>query len=479
MIRKIKGSLFWKVFFLVSVFLLSVCLLLFGLIAWLTPKTYLNELNTELDLKVKNFLTELEQTAFEDSGGLFDRFIYTNNIYRVELYSPDGEQMELPTREQSENTVYEGAVAVETTYVVAAPSWCGTYSFSFLGSSEKYTLAVYGDAAEVSELENSFVRIFPFVLGIILCVALFASWLFSRIVTLPVLKICRVAEDMSEMKLNWKIESGKKRTDELGILQKSLNVLSQKLQKTMDDLRNANTRLEEELEQEKALEKAQMDFFSAASHELKTPVTVIKGQLEGMLLGIGAYKDRDKYLKKALKTTNSLQEMVGELLTVSRLEISGKEQKQEYFDCIPVINEYLSETEDLTVEKELTVNFAAETPAPINGNRLLLEKVFSNLIGNAVRYSKRGAVIDIKAEKSDDGGFQFSVENSGAHIPEEAIPKLFDAFYRVDVSRNRQTGGSGLGLYIVRKILALHNSQCNVRNTEKGVEFFFELQKTN
>lgn len=103
-----------------------------------------------------------------------------------------------------------------------------------------------------------------------------------------------------------------------------------------------------------------------------------------------------------------------------------------------------------------------------------MEKVFSNLIGNAVKYSPPKAVINITIEKQQSD-YLFSIENYGTHIPEEAIPKLFEAFYRVDTSRSRQTGGSGLGLYIVQKILQQHNSHCKVRNTENGVEFSFKL----
>jgi len=77
--------------------------------------------------------------------------------------------------------------------------------------------------------------------------------------------------------------------------------------------------------------------------------------------------------------------------------------------------------------------------------------------------------------REGQGSWQFSIENTGTHIPEEAIPKLFEAFYRVDTSRSRQTGGSGLGLYIVQKILQQHHSRCHVRNTQEGVAFFFEL----
>ena len=277
---------------------------------------------------------------------------------------------------------------------------------------------------------------------------------------------------MSDLQLDWELEE--QRTDELGTLKKSLNILSRNLQTALSDLKKANAKLEADIEHEKELEQAQMDFFSAASHELKTPITIIKGQLEGMLLKIGVYKDREKYLARSLNVANTLEDMVYELLTISRLQTSNSDFKIETFDCISLIRGYLSEIEDLIATKNLQLNQNFSTPVIIKGNKILIKKVFSNLIGNAVKYSPQGAIIDISIFKQKDG-YLFSIENSGTHIPKEAIPKIFEAFYRVDMSRSRQTGGSGLGLYIVQKILQQHDSCCNVCNTENGVKFFFEL----
>ncbi len=103
-----------------------------------------------------------------------------------------------------------------------------------------------------------------------------------------------------------------------------------------------------------------------------------------------------------------------------------------------------------------------------------MEKVFSNLIGNAVKYSPDRAEIRISVCENS-GRLTFSVENTGVHIPENCLPKLFDAFYRTDPSRNRKTGGSGLGLYIVQKILERHESRCLAENTGRGVRFSFTL----
>ncbi len=119
--------------------------------------------------------------------------------------------------------------------------------------------------------------------------------------TKPVLEISRVSEQMSRLDLTWQVDG--QRTDEFGTLGKSLNRLSQNLRAALADLRKTNEELKADIRREKALEQAQIEFLAAASHELKPPITVIKRQLEGMLLGIGAYKDREKYLLRSLRVT--------------------------------------------------------------------------------------------------------------------------------------------------------------------------------
>ena len=223
----------------------------------------------------------------------------------------------------------------------------------------------------------------------------------------------------------------------------------------------------------KQLDDSREEFVSNVSHELKTPITIIKGQLEGMLLGIGAYKDHEKYLARSLEVAATLETMVQEILTISRLE-TNVDFKMEHFDCAPMIHGYLREIDDLVATKELQIHLAIQSPTFINGNKLLIEKVFSNLISNAVKYSPHGASVDIILQNTN-GRFLFSVENTGTHIPEDDIPKLFDAFYRMEQSRSRRTGGSGLGLYMVQRILQQHNSYCEACNTENGVKFFFTI----
>lgn len=475
MIKKINSSLYAKVFLLTAGVLLAVSLLVFGLLAWLMPATYSGQLSAALKERTEAFVSELEQAGLSNSGGLFDAFLRDAAVYSVELYNAEGEPVPLPSLQYPPdgwgNTAYAAQTAVDAA-VETPPIFSGSYDVSFSGGEGQYLLLVYGAAEQVGELQRAFLRVFPVILLVVLAASLAVSGLYSRMITRPVLLLSDVSEKMAGLQLDQRIGTG--RTDELGRLEKSLDLLARRLSAALSELQSANRQLKADIEHEKELEQARTSFFAAASHELKTPITIIKGQLEGMLLGIGAYQDHQKYLARSLQVANTLEGMVQEILTVSRLEAAGAELKKERIDLVPAIRAYLDETEDLIAEKGLQVSLDLPPAVFALANRPLMEKVFSNLIGNAIRYSPRGALITIACfEKCGQAGF--SVENTGVHLPEEAFSKLFSPFYRVEESRSRKTGGSGLGLYLVQEILRQHGSECTACNTPDGVRFSFLL----
>ena len=209
-----------------------------------------------------------------------------------------------------------------------------------------------------------------------------------------------------------------------------------------------------DIEHEKELEQAQLDFFSAVSHELKTPITIIKGQTEGMILNVGDYQDRNKYLSRSLEIINTMESMVQEILTVSRMKSSKVGLRKEKMDFSDLLKR----------------EYALFPALQIVVDKMLIQKAINNIVSNAILYSPRGSSIYMDAF-SKNGSVVFQIENTGVHIPEAEIPKLFDAFYRMEQSRNRKTGGSGLGLYIVKTILEQHNIIYSLKNTDRGVLF--------
>lgn len=469
--RKINNSLFAKVFLSTAIMLLGVSLFVYSTIAVLMPKTYSNELNNVLNKQTQEFVGELENTILEKSGGLFDRFFQNNKISDIKLYDENGKEIDIPTNIINEN-VRSYASETTDTWFENIPILSSEFYFSFKNSPIRYTLVVNGMASEVTELRQAFVKMIPILLLFVLLVSSVMASIYSRIITKPVLRISRISRDMSNLKFSWHIEE--KHSDELGILERNLNVLSQKLATTLLDLQEANQKLEMDIIQEKELEQAQLMFFSAASHELKTPITIIKGQLEGMILGMGVYQNREKYLKRTLEVTNNLEIMVQEILTISKLQKIEDKFSKENIDCSFVINNYLAKVDNLVAEKELQIDFKIQGDVNIIANNELIEKIFANLISNAINYSPLNASINISLCRKEEF-LLCSIENTGVHIPENEFSNIFEAFYRIDQSRNKRTGGSGLGLYIVQKALQQHNSICKVCNTLDGVKFSFTI----
>lgn len=468
MIKRMRDSLAVKVFLLSLILLILCSFVTYFLIALFMPQTYSLYLNHTLTDKVEHFISRLELVDYHNSGALFDSFIENPDISKVELMNQNGSYIPLPTQAAH----YKGETSVISADDAQEPMTAQRYEVFFREDDMRYTLVVYGNAEPVNQIRQAILQIAPYVLLLIVLLAIFAALLFSYIVTKPVLRVSSMAEKMSQLSFDFHCEEN--RTDEIGVLQKSLNTMSRSLSAALFDLKSANLELQKDIEKEKERERARMEFFSAVSHELKTPITVIKGQLEGMLLEVGVYKDHKKYLARSLEVTGTLENMVQEILTFSRLETYEASISPHQFDISPSMKACLSSMEDLMLHKNLVLHTDIDTPALVWGDSRLLSKVIGNLISNAIFYSPPDHEVFIAAQ-NENGRFRFSIENTGVHIPQDALGKIFEPFYRVDQSRSRRTGGSGLGLCIVQKILALHGTKCDVQNTERGVCFSFCL----
>ena len=233
------------------------------------------------------------------------------------------------------------------------------------------------------------------------------------------------------------------------------------------------------MEQEREQEQRRMAFFAAASHELKTPVTILKGQIEGMEQKVGVYKDRDKYLARAGKVIATLQNMVQEILMISKMEAWDFSIEKKQMDFAELIRIQLAELNEFFEQKGMKLEVFLPDRCSCMADPGMLETVVKNILVNAVRYSPEGENMGVnlfeRQEKACGSKAVLEVENTGVWIPEQDLPRLFDAFYRVDSSRNRKMGGSGLGLYIVREILEQHQAEYELKNTTKGVLFRLEL----
>lgn len=362
-------------------------------------------------------------------------------------------------------------------------------SYPLTVGGESYTMFVTGGKQQVDQAMEILRQIFPYILAIAVCVAVLSALAASFYLTAPVVRLSRISRKMA--KLDYSERYTGKRTDEIGALGQDLNELADNLSGALTELRQANARLKSDIELEREQEKRRMAFFSAVSHELKTPITILKGHLSGMLQGVGEYRNRDYYLQRSQETAEKMEDMVQELLTVSRMETTPFTVAQT--DLAEQLRLQLAELTELfeTKELELVLDIPEHLYAEVNAS--LMEKVFRNLLTNALRYTPAGEGNQIRLQlRQQEKSIFFDIENTGAHIPEDALPHIFEAFYRVEQSRSRQMGGSGLGLYFVRMALEQHGArqifdghsgdvdcagEFGAENTKDGVRFYWQLHE--
>lgn len=229
----------------------------------------------------------------------------------------------------------------------------------------------------------------------------------------------------------------------------------------------------------KKLEQMRKDFVANVSHELKTPVTSIKGFTETLL--DGAMNDKDSlqaFLSIILKESDRLQSLIHDLLELSKIEQQGFQLNVQDFDLIPLLNDILTLLKSKADAKNIQLSLESEIDAVmIQGDLHRLKQVFINLVGNAISYTPSGGAVSISL-KAFEHKVQVKVKDSGIGIEKEEIPRIFERFYRVDRARSRNSGGTGLGLAIVKHLVEAHHGTIRVKSEiGKGSEFIIHLNR--
>ena len=461
MIKKIKSKLSVKVFLITSILMVACCSVTYLCISHFAPYIYSHDL-AEVEELADMLSEELSHIPKEEVQYFIQGYndILTKQYddeFAFHLFQNSGNEIALSDLNEFTGNKIDDYKSTDTTR---------EYEISFADSTEAYILLLAKNTNKESQVVLALQKTLPILSVAILLVSVIAAFFYTWYMTKPIKKISKLSKQMADMDFSGLCPTN--RTDEIGVLSHSLNDLSKKLAAALSELQEANQKLQADIDMERRLEKQRVEFFAAASHELKTPITIIKGQLQGMLYQVGRYKDRETYLAQSLEITDTLGKMVQELLTISRLDTPGYTCKKSNLNLSNLIIDRITAFEDLFMQKDLTASQSISPEIYILGDMQLLQKALDNLLGNAAAYSGAGNQVLIKLWKETETT-TLTIENTGAHIPDEAISKLFEPFYRVDQSRNRQTGGTGLGLYIVKTILDLHGAKIEITNTIQGV----------
>lgn len=296
---------------------------------------------------------------------------------------------------------------------------------------------------------------------------------FARRISKPIKELAELSKRMANLDFDAKYESGGK--DEIGVLGENFNIMSQKLEKAISELKSANNQLQQDIEQKEKIENMRSEFLGNVSHELKTPIALIQGYAEGLKESVNDdAQSREFYCDVIIDEAAKMNQMVKNLLTLNQLEFGAEEPLMERFDVVALMKGVLSSCEILIQQAEVTIDFIADEQMYVWADEFKTEQVFRNYLVNALHHVANEKRVQVQAALRENT-VHISVFNSGNPIPEADIDKIWQKFYKVDKAHTREYGGNGIGLSIVKAIMESMHQQYGVKNFDNGVEFWFEL----
>lgn len=486
---KLKNKFWFRLFLKIGIiFLVFVLLLTLCNTAFLKSYyEYVNERDLKtasedlknVDLNLKSDVAEII-TSIEENYG-FQTEIYLNNGKTI--YSSLGGQLmdyflqgndklfmnhrplkAIESKAFSDGSILERAVdkITENEYLI--------YRFSIDNSFIGELCVQMAQIENSAKIANRFISIIAIIFLFISLLWVFA---FSKKISEPISQMNEITGNMAALDFTKKLDI--RSEDEIGQLAISINNLSEKLDKTLQDLNESNAKLKSEIELEHQLDKMRKGFVANVSHELKTPISIVQGYAEGLKADINT-ASREKYIDVIIDESKRMNNLVLSILNLSKYE-SGQ---------IPINCSSFNISELIKVRGErIFDNVNAELCYDIPDNLTVyadidqIDQVLKSYMENAKSHVNEGGVIKVSATYDKNNKCIVTVYNSGSNIDPEQMPEIWQSFYRGDKSHNRESGRFGLGLSIVSAIIKMHQESCGVYNTDSGVCFWFTLKADN
>ena len=309
----------------------------------------------------------------------------------------------------------------------------------------------------------------------VLVIGAVAVYFTTGLITKPIINLAGISEKVTNLDFSERYTG--KQKDEIGVLGESMNSMSEKLEETIRELKEANTKLQEDIDAKVKIDEMRKEFIADVSHELKTPIAIIEGYAEGLVEGIAEDKEtRDYYCNIIMDEAGKMNKLVKQLTSLINYEFGDNQNDKSVFNLTELVMSVLDAQKIRLEDAGAVVETRLPDETMIDADEFKMEEAFTNYLNNAIHHLEGDKHINVAIESEDDN-WRLSVYNDGTPIPEESIPKLWDKFYKVDKSRSRQYGGSGIGLSIVKAIVDSHGGSCGVINHEHGVEFWFTIKK--
>ena len=309
--------------------------------------------------------------------------------------------------------------------------------------------------------------------------AAFVASFISRKFTEPIVQLNDITNQMAKLDFSKKYRITDS-DDEINELGKNINTMSDKLESTIKQLRDNNIELEKDIEEKSKIDEMRKQFIQDVSHELKTPIALIQGYSEGLIENVNTDpENREFYAKVILDEANKMDKLVKQLLELMKLEYGKREFNNEKFDICELIQEVVRKSRVMLEENNIQVEFDNQNQVYVYADSFYIEQVMTNYFTNAVKHVKEvngKKLIRITTNADIEKNIvRISVFNTGDNIKEEDLNRIWNRFYKVDASRNRDDGGTGIGLALVKAIMNNYKKDYGAINRDDGIEFYFDL----
>ncbi len=300
-------------------------------------------------------------------------------------------------------------------------------------------------------------------------------WYVTKRTTKPIEELNEISKQMVNLNFDAKYQGAS--NNEIGLLGKNINEMSESLERAISELKTANNELQKDIQKKEEIDEIRKEFLSNVSHELKTPIALIQGYAEGLQEGISSDPDSMRfYCEVIMDEANKMNTMVQKLLTLNQLESGNDVVSMSRVDIYQCVSDCAKAVEILMKQKDITLLIEGTGPIYAWADEFRMEEVITNYLSNAINHCAGEKKIIVSFTEIEEK-VRISVFNTGEPIPEEALAHLWEKFYKVDKARTREYGGSGIGLSIVKAIMDSMHQAVGVENYNNGVLFWFELEK--
>ncbi|CDD36992.1 putative uncharacterized protein [Clostridium sp. CAG:356] len=483
-----------KLFFIMCIVVLSIILFLILVNSFVLEKYYQYTKSNQLkslynnindyynsDNPATNFKDELDRVAIKNN---FDIIIKDENDKAVYLSNKDflsnirviidfwgiNKQKEYKVLEETDKLEIRNIKDTETSanYILLSGKLDNGYGV--------YIRIPISSIQESVRISNRFLYL---IAGIVIVIGGIAIIYISKTFSSPISELNNIAKKMANLDFSHKYAVTDD-DDEINELGESINMMSDKLETTINQLRSTNIELERDIEKKSKIDEMRKSFISDVSHELKTPIALIQGYSEGLLENVNDDPESRKfYAEVILDETNKMDKMVRQLIELTKLEYEKREFNNRTFNIVELEKEIVRTSKVMIDEKQTEVIFETPDKIDVFADDMYLSQIITNYLTNAIKHVK-----DVDGEKyikitnvvlQDKQKARVTVFNTGENISEENLNRIWNRFFKADEARNRDDGGSGIGLSIVRAIMNNYGNDYGVKNKPKGVEFYFEV----